>query len=304
MSTIPEQVITVDQLGAIAAWLGIPAPGTVPEPWVGAASRVYPLGDIVVKVPFDRLDTIEAVTTDAVISPYVHTLGVRAAELVAFDESREIVPLPFAIFRRIDGAITLDPALRDDATRAAWEDVGRQLARVHAVTDREPVPIALREFRQSAEVDPRPWVDELLEREVLSGADAAWLRALLESIAPMALADVPLALCHGDVNAANVLVHSETGQFRALIDWAGAGWLDPVWDFAGVSLDVVPWLLVGHREVAPLPEDATAEARIVWCQAQTRLHAVRGASDSGNVREMTELHVESLRRCARAFGLS
>ena len=38
------------------------------------------------------------------------------------------------------------------------------------------VPIALREFRQSPGVDPRPWVDELQEAGALSLVDARWLR--------------------------------------------------------------------------------------------------------------------------------
>jgi aminoglycoside phosphotransferase (APT) family kinase protein len=269
-------MISLDRLAAIAARHGLPAPSPMPEPWTGAASDVYPLGDVVVKVPFDRPDTIVAVEIDAAMSGYARSLGVAAPELLALDESREVVPVPVAIFRRVAG-VPLDPARRDEAARAAWEEVGRQLARVHAVADREAVPIALREFRQSPEVDPRLWVGDLAEAGRLDADDVRWLGALLDRLAPAALADVPPALCHGDVNAANVLVDPETGGFRSLIDWAGAGWLDPVWDVAGVPLDVVPWLLAGHRAVAPLPLDATAEARVLWCQIQTRLFNAHSA---------------------------
>lgn len=289
-------MISHNQLAAIAAMHGLPAPQSVPEPWTGAASDVYPLGDVVVKIPFDRPDTIVAVEIDAAMNSYARSLGVAAPELLAFDDSRQAVPVPLAIFRRVEGA-PLDPARRDDAARGAWEEAGRQLARVHAVTDRDDVPIALREFRQSPEVDPRPWVDDLAGAGRLSGDDAGWLRALLDRLAPAALAAVPVVLCHGDANAANVLVDAETGEFRALIDWAGAGWLDPVWDFAGVPLDVVPWMLAGHREVAPLPLDDTAEARILWCQVQTRLYAARSAPE-GDAR----VDVAQICRFARAMG--
>lgn len=263
------------QLAAIAAKHGLPAPASPPEPWTGATSRVYPLGDVVLKAAFERPDAVAAVAIDAAMATFARSLGVAVPDLVALDDSREIVPVPVAIFRRVKGAIPLDPARRDDAARAAWDAVGRLLARVHAVTDRDAVPIALREFRQSPGVDPRPWVDELREAGALSLVDARWLRSLLDRIAPEALAEVPIALCHGDVNAANVLVDVQTGEFRALIDWAGAGWLDPAWDFAGVPLDVVPWLLSGHRQVAALPADGTAELRILWCQIQMRLFAAR-----------------------------
>lgn len=292
-------MIDIAQLTAIAASHGLPAPAAVPEPWTGAASRVYPLGDVVVKIPFDRPDAIAAVETDAAMATFARTIGAGAVELIALDDSRVDVPVPFAIFHRVRGAIPLDPARRDAASENAWREVGRQLARVHAVAERGAVPIALREFRQSPEVDPRPWVDELRDRQSLSGPDAAWLRALLDQLAPAALADVPPALCHGDVNAANVLVDAETGRFRALIDWAGAGWLDPVWDFAGVPLDVVPWLLAGHRGVAPLPDDATAEARILWCQVQTRLYGARSTLADTSI----PVDVAQIRRFAPATGL-
>jgi aminoglycoside phosphotransferase (APT) family kinase protein len=289
---------TLGQLASIAARHGLPVPTIVSEPWIGAASRVYPIDDVVVKIPFDRPDTIVAVEIDAAIATFARSLGVAVPELLALDETRELVPVPVAIFRRVEGAIPLDRADRSEAARAVWEEVGRQLARVHAVADRDALPIVLREFRQSPEVDPRPWVDELRERGVLLGTDAGWLRDLLDRIAPAALAEVPLALCHGDVNAANVLVDAGTGRFRALIDWAGAGWLDPVWDFAGVPLDVVPWLLAGHRELAPLPDDATAEARILWSQVQMRLFSARSVFPDAPI----PIDVTSIRQYATLRG--
>ncbi len=290
-------MISHEQLVAIAALHGLPQPAAVPEPWTGAASHVYPVGDAVVKVPFDQADAMSAVRIDAAIATFARSLDVVVPDLVAFDESREIVPVPVAIFRRIDG-VPLEPARRDDAARAAWEEVGRQLARVHAVTDRAAAPIELREFRQTPEVDPRPWVDELRETGALSLDDARWLRELLDRLAPAAQAEVAFALCHGDVNAANVMVDADTGQLRALIDWAGAGWMDPVWDFAGVPLDVVPWLLAGHREVSPLPENDTAEARVLWVQIQMRLFSARNAPEDEPIR----IDVARLRRFADSTG--
>jgi aminoglycoside phosphotransferase (APT) family kinase protein len=288
-------MIAREALVAIAARHGLAVTGSVPEPWAGATSRVYPLGDVVLKVPFDRPDAIAAVEIDAAMARFARSLGVAVPELIAVDTTREIVPVPFAVFERMRGG-PLDRADRSDAARAAWEAVGGQLAVVHAVTGRDAVPVALREFRQSPEVDPRPWADALLRKARLTGDDARWLRSLLDRLAPAALADVPLALCHGDVNAANVLVAAGTGEFRALIDWAGAGWLDPVWDFAGVPLDVVPWLLAGHRQVAPLPCDDTAEARVLWCQSQTRLHGARNAPG-------IPIDIDAIRRFARQVGV-
>lgn len=295
-------MITLDQLAAIAAKHGLRPSVTLPEPWVGATSRVYPLGVVVVKVPFDEPAAIAALRTDAAIVPFVRSLGVAAPALIALDADRDIAPVPFAILERVAGALPLDRTGRSDRDRATWEEVGRQLAPVHAVTERDAVPVELREFRQSPGVDPRPWVDELEEAGALEQVDAAWLRPLLDRLAPAALADEPLALCHGDLNAANILVDERTGEFRALIDWAGAGWLDPVWDLAGVPLDVVPWLLAGHRQVAPLPDDATAEARVFWCQVQTRLFSLRNVAEIDAAKELLGSHIDQLRHHARTTG--
>jgi aminoglycoside phosphotransferase (APT) family kinase protein len=295
--------IRLTDLEMIARKHGLPPPASLPLPWTGATSRVYPCGDVLVKVACDLPGAAAAVMTDARMTTFVRRLGVRAPELVVFDDDRDIVPVPFAAFRRVreSAPIQVLTGPRRRVT-AAWEAVGRDLARVHGVAAGTPVPITLRTFRQSAEVDPRPWVDELRQRETLGPEDAGWLRLLLERLAPAALANVPLRLCHGDVNASNVLVAAPAGTFRALIDWAGAGWLDPAWDFAGVPLDVVPHLLAGHRSVAPLPGDRSAEARILWCQAQTRLHAVR-ARDDAAARTQIRRDLAQLRSFATAAGL-
>jgi aminoglycoside phosphotransferase (APT) family kinase protein len=268
-------------LARIAARWDLPAPAHRTVPWAGAASQVFPVHDVVVKIPFDRPDAIQSLQIDATMIEFARELGVRAPRLVALDESLEILPVPYAVYRRVRHAVHIAGDVQDDAIRRAWREAGRDLALVHEVRDPERAPIGLRAFCQSPEIDPRPWVEELGAAGLLADADVAWLTALLDRLAPVIQTAEPVALCHGDVNAANVLVHEDTGAFLALVDWGGAGWLDPAWDFAGVSLDVVPDLLAGHREVGPLPDDELAEARICWCQVQTRLHAARTATDPG-----------------------
>jgi aminoglycoside phosphotransferase (APT) family kinase protein len=276
----------------------------MPVPWVGATSRVFPCADVVVKIPFDEPSSIQAVRIDACVAPVMRSLGVATPELIAFDDAQDILTVPFAIFRRVMRSETLDRRTGDDASwREAWEDTGRQLARIHSVRECGTLPCELRSFRQTPGVDPRPWVEEFCAKGTLDVRDARWLLALLDILAPSALAELPDALCHGDSNAANILIDRDSGQFRALIDWAGAGWLDPVWDFAAVPLDVVPYMLAGHRECAPLPLDDTAEARICWCQVQTRLYAVRQAPPDAMVRQELARHIDEVRRFAQAMGL-
>lgn len=259
-------------LSALCARYGWPVPDTIPNHWTGATSRVYPLGDVVIKVALDTLHASRSIAIDAAMNPVARDLGIMVPEMLAFDDSCDIMPVPYAVIRRVPDAIPLaDLSPEHPGGRSAWEAVGRDLARLHEVPHGTPMPVALREFRQSPDVDPRPWVHDLETQGSLDPDDAGWLRRLLDALAPAALADVPLRLCHGDTNGENILVDAVSGEYLALIDWAGAGWLDPAWSFVGVPLANVPWMLEGHRSVASLPHDETAEARLLWCQLQTRL---------------------------------
>lgn len=302
---ISYEMVSLAHLTAIAREHGLPSPHELPEPWTGAASHVYPLGNVVIKIPFDRPDAIEAVTNEATIAPFVRKLGVKTPKLIVFDASREILPVPFTVFRRVDHAESLEHLSRSPASvQDAWEEAGRQIARVHSVLpDTNELP-GLSTFRQSPEEDPRLWADELRTRGAMRQDDACWLQTLLDRLAPHALADVPLTLCHGDVNAANVLVEEGSYRFRALIDWAGSGWLDAAWDFSGASLDAVPFLLAGHRSVAPLPMDHTAEARILWCQVQMRLFGARKLASPETAQQQLEGYMERLRRFAQQADLA
>jgi hypothetical protein len=289
-------VVDLRALFAIATRHGLAIPSALPQPWVGAMSRVYPCGDMVIKIPFDEPAAIHALVIDERTGHVARAMGVETPETVAFDDSLDILPVPFAVKCRIGRSQPLRGDVREAPVQAAWRDVGRQLALVHQVRDAGDVPFGLRVFWQSPDIDPRPWLDELVARGATGDDGARWSHDLLDALAPNALADVPIALCHGDVNASNVLVDRASGQFRALVDWAGAGWLDPVWDFAAVSLDVVPFLLKGHREIVPLPQDHSAEARICWCQIQTRLYAIRGMPDGDALSEQVRHHLGQLRR--------
>lgn len=291
-------VIDLADLTRIAARWALSAPARLPTPWVGATSQVYPLHDVVLKVSFDTLDAIESLKVETAVSVQMRRRGVQTPDLLAYDESLDILPVPFALFHRVPDSVTMERASSMSRLQEAWRETGRQLANVHALRDQEGFQVSLRSFRQTPDLDPRPWVDDLRASGVLDGEDAAWLRALLDDFAPMVLGSEPVALCHGDVNASNILVDEGCGAFLAIIDWGGAGWLDPVWDFAGVSLDVVPYLLAGHRAVAPLPEDGTAEARIFWVQAQTRLYHAVNAAASGTEPAPLERDIRQLRRFA------
>jgi aminoglycoside phosphotransferase (APT) family kinase protein len=90
---------------------------------------------------------------------------------------------------------------------------------------------------------------------------------------------VPPRFVHGDPQATNILVQPGTRRYLAVIDWGCARWGDPAWDFIGMPMRAAPLVLAGHREVAPLDADETAEARITWAQVYIALDLLpRGAA--------------------------
>jgi Ser/Thr protein kinase RdoA (MazF antagonist) len=114
--------------------------------------------------------------------------------------------------------------------------------------------------------------DELASAGYFTAEEAGWLSGWLDLLAPFALAPLPRRFRHGDLQTTNVMIIPDPPTYLALIDWGACGWGDAAHDFAGIPLRAVPFMLEGYREVAPLPEDATAEARILWRHLQISLY--------------------------------
>ncbi|MGH2558137.1 MAG: phosphotransferase family protein, partial [Thermomicrobiales bacterium] len=129
--------------------------------------------------------------------------------------------------------------------------------------------------------DPRPLVEELAATGQFTAIEARWLTRWLDSLAPVALAPVPDRFLHGDVQSTNVMVHPGSLAYLTLIDWGAATWGDPAFDFAGFPLRAVPMVLAGHRDIAPVDGNDTAEARILWRHLQLSLWLLRRPPQPG-----------------------
>lgn len=230
-------------------------------PSIGVFNAVYGLGDdLILRVPRAQ----------------PRAAGVRTPRLVAFDDSLALLPVPYAVYERVRGEplerLGLDPA----ATPSAYRALGRDLARLHTgVAPGGPVgDLGVPNLPQG---DPRPLPEELAAAGYCSVGEARWLGRWLERLPPLLQAPEARRFLHGDTQATNVLVQPESREYRALIDWGGCGWGDPALDFSGMPLAAVPATLAGYRELATLPEDATAEARILRYHLHFALLSVRQA---------------------------
>lgn len=183
-----------------------------------------------------------------------------------------------------------------------WRELGRDLALLHANVREDGPAGQLRPV--GGEGDPRRLAEERAADGWFSGLEARWLIAWLDRLAPAAREPVPRRFLHLDVQATNVMVSAGTREYRALLDWGCAGWGDPAWDFFGMPLRTVPFMLEGHRAVAPLDGDDGAEARILWRHLQMALLVLpRGAAPglSWGERPLAWL-LETLRFCLAAPG--
>jgi hypothetical protein len=112
--------------------------------------------------------------------------------------------------------------------------------------------------------DPRELVEAHASAGWFTRSEATWLARWLARLAPIALRPLPTRFVHGDTQATNIIVRTDPLRYAALIDWGSAAWGVAVDDLAVVPLGAVPFILRGHRDLAPLDDDAHVEARILW----------------------------------------
>jgi aminoglycoside phosphotransferase (APT) family kinase protein len=262
-----------DVLREISRRHGLDAVAASPLPEVGVFNRIYPLGDdLVLRVPRDHPAFVAAARKESVAVPAAREAGVRTPRMVSFDDTGDLLPVPYSVYERVHGEtlglLDLDPA----EAPGAWRDLGRDLARLHAGVP-EDGPAAGLELEPMP--DPRPWPDEIAAGGYFTSTEARWFSEWLDRLAPAALAPARRRFLHGDSQATNVMVRTGTLEYLAVLDWGGSGWGDPAWDFAGVPLRVVPSMLEGYRETAATDGDGAVEARILWRHLQLGLYLLR-----------------------------
>ena len=231
---------------------------------MGIVHTIYALGtELVLRVPKVHPDALADAYTGSVAAPAAVNAGVSTPRLVVFDESFDIVPVPFSIFERVY-AEPLSLRLGADPLkqRPTWHELGRQLATLHANVTSVPDPHGYLDPHGRLQ-DPEPLLTGL-ERDGYLGDEAApWVRDALRRLRPsVPPPDTFRRFIHGDVTATNVLVRDDT--FHSIIDWDDAGWGDPAMDLVSLPLRVIDAALAGYRSVMPLDGDDTAEQRILW----------------------------------------
>jgi aminoglycoside phosphotransferase (APT) family kinase protein len=242
---------------------------------MGIVHSIYALGpSFVLRVPKVHPDAVADAYTGMVAAPAAVAAGVSTPRLVAFDETSDVVPVPFSIFERVHAEpLSTHLGAHPQTHSSIWHELGRDLARLHAnvstvadphgrldphdrMHDHEPLLAGLAQEGYLGE-DAALWVDDVLCRLRSAVPPSNTFRRFL----------------HGDVTATNVLVRGDA--YHALIDWDDAGWGDPAMEFVSLPLRATDAALAGYRSVMPLDGDDTAERRILWDKLLGALQRLR-----------------------------
>ncbi|MGC0415895.1 phosphotransferase family protein [Embleya sp. AB8] len=247
---------------AIAARHGVPPAQVLAVPG-GAANHAYTLGSsLFLRIP--RGDGFVAdLEREAVVIPAARRAGVRTPAVVDFDASRALVEVPFLVTERVAG---VDLALADVAGERRVDvlrEAGRQLARLHRVTEASVGPLA--GVAPDDGGDPRPQVTHLARAGYLDPGTADWLTGWFDRLEHRFPAG-SACLLHGDVAPQNLLVDPVSAAFRGLVDWGDSCWGEPGMEFAKLDLFDVVSVLAGYRAEGggTADDDGALEARALW----------------------------------------
>lgn len=265
-------------LRAIAARHRLTADTFARLPQVGVINAIYALGDgYVLRIPRADPGAVAQAHTEAVAAPVARAAGVRTPRLVAFAEAGDLLPVPYLIYERVRGRNLGLLDWEPTAIAPVWRELGRDLALLHTLAP-DASPVGQLRVEQAGQ-DPRALAEARAADGWFTGLEVRWLIRWLDRLAPAVATAVPVRALHLDVQATNIMVGMGTLDYRALLDWGCAGRGDAAFDFFGLPLRAVPFVLEGHRAVAPLDDDTGAEARILWRHLQFALAVLpRGAA--------------------------
>lgn len=238
---VPYDVETIQRIAAKHGLPGEPSlmhnSGMVNEAWAIGS-------DFVLRIT-RHAECEDEAEREALVVPLVRAAGVKTPELLAISYERDIVPQPYTIYRRAPGislgAWDVDPSGLD----ALYEDIGRELALLHAVS----LPP---EARRSLERD-RDWgLEKRLAKALgagkLSVAEGGEIRQFVAWTEPLLGAPKAKVLTHLDVHPWNLMVDPATCRLAAILDWGNACLYDPTIDFASMPLVAMAPMLRAYAE--------------------------------------------------------
>lgn len=280
----PQAVaVSRNQVRAIAACHDLDFDHATPISSNGIINTIFALGEsYILRFPRNHPAHIQQAQAEAKAIPIAVAAGIRTPRLIAFADDRRILPVPYLIVERVHGTDLESLGSYPPSAAGAWRELGCDLARLHGLArlhaagpDGWPNPTP----DEFSGTDPRALVEDRVRDGWISAVEGRWFARWLDLLAPAANMPVQQRRVHGDVQMSNILVDPISAAYVALLDWGCARRDDAAADFLPMPMRAVPHLLAGHREIAPLDDDDTVEARILWRRLQLALGVLpRGAA--------------------------
>ena len=231
-------------------------------PQTGLANRIYATKDVVLRIAKDHDEALRDARTESLAAPIAFDAGVLTPQLLAFDDSGDLIDGPYSIWERIHGETLGLLTRQSDAMANTWRQVGSQMAHLHSSVQPFDDP-EKRLHTPARELDLDRLLEGLAQTGFASSSHIDDIAELIAELRPAVLADFSVSFLHADVKDMNIMCTSDD-ELLALIDWGDSGWGDPAFDFFRIPLPVIPIVLEGYRDVAPSLLDATSAERMIW----------------------------------------
>jgi aminoglycoside phosphotransferase (APT) family kinase protein len=263
MDMLPDRVIAPEVLAAIAARHGLGERPFAPLASTGIINTIWSVGnDLILRVPRNSPEGLADTFTESVAVPVAVEAGVRTPALVVWDESYELLDVPYAIYERVHAETLglLDPDPR--TIPQVYIALGHDLALLHSRVTACPDPVGRLDTPGHEQTAIE--LEQCIEAGLLVPTHARWLRGVIERLQPALAAAVPPRFVHNDLHSMNIMIGGTPLGYTAIIDWGDAGWGDPAVEFNALPLRLAVQVLAGYRAAALLPEDPGIEARMLW----------------------------------------
>lgn len=153
-----------------------------------------------------------------------HDAGVTVPVPCVLCEDTDVLGTPFFLMHCVTGTAAGHKLAKSEMNDDLAAELGRNLARIHAIADRPELAFVEKPSLPPAEAtiaDYRAHLDALPDRH----PSVEWGLSWLEANAPDPVTPV---FCHRDYRTGNYMV--DDGQLTAVLDWEFAGWNDPMED--------------------------------------------------------------------------
>ncbi len=131
-----------ERLAAVLARHGLSGAAVAKLPDIGIFNAIFTIGDsVVLRVPRVHPVFVASAHKEAVAVPAARQVGVHTPALLAFDDTLEVLPVPYSLYARVAGENLERLNLDATDSPAVYRELGRDLGRLHDGID--PVgPIA------------------------------------------------------------------------------------------------------------------------------------------------------------------